>query len=159
RSQDGVLGGMPFLCKVGVRGCQTVRFVHPLIRAEWTAALLASPAVTRSLPLVTLRTKPPNFLSVPESHIAGIEYAVFGVVPLPGEIWMSRGEAVGGNHLDITATGTAIPRGSTCDRRYPLVVSCLRAFPPDLFVAPRFDILRSAQSVFNGMPLKSQIGM
>ena len=86
---------MPLARYVGIEGGEVVEaWEHFFICAIWTTAVALGTAGNDGLILMAFVADPPDFLVAGRGDVVWGECAVFGWVPLAGDVWILAGEVV-----------------------------------------------------------------
>ena len=152
-----VEGWVPLARYVGVEGGEVVEaWEHFFICAIWTTAVALGTAGNDSLILVAFVADPPDFLVAGGSDVVWGEGAVFGWVPLAGDVWILAGEIVfAGDDLFACAdwaTAAAAAAGDGC-----LIGVAFGTDPPDFAPTAGDNVGWSEGAVFGWMPLSGEI--
>lgn len=90
-----VEGWVPLGCNFGIEGGEIVEaWEHFFICAIWTTAVALGTAGNDGLILVAFIADPPDFLVAGGGDVVWSEGAVFGRVPLAGNVWILAGKIV-----------------------------------------------------------------
>lgn len=127
-----VEGWVPLGCNFRIEGGEIVEaWEHFFICAIWTTAVALGTAGNDGLILMAFVADPPDFLVAGRGDVVWGEGAVFGWVPLAGDVWILAGEVVfAGDDLFACAdwaTAAAAAAGDGC-----LIGVAFGTDPPDL---------------------------
>ena len=144
---------------MGVEGGEVVEaWEHFFICAIWTTAVALGTAGNDGLILMAFVADPPDFLVAGGSDVVWGEGAVFGRVPLTGDVWILAGEVVfAGDDLFACAdwaTAAAAAAGDGC-----LIGVAFGTDPPDFAPTAGDNVGWGEGAVFGWMPLGGELGI
>ena len=151
-----VEGWVPLGCNFGIKSGEIVEaWEHFFICAIWTTTVALGTTGNDGLILMAFVADPPDFLVAGGGDVVWGERAVFGWVPLAGDVWILAGEVVfAGDDLFACAdwaTAAAAAAGDGC-----LIGVAFETDPPDFAPTAGNNIRRSKGTVFGGMPFFCQ---
>lgn len=159
RSKSTVLGWVPLFGDGGITRRQIVEAgEHFFIGAVGTAAVALGTAGNDGLILMAFVADPPDFLVAGGGDVVWGEGAVFGWVPLAGDVWILAGEVVfAGDDLFACAdwaTAAAAAAGDGC-----LIGVAFGTDPPDFAPTTGDNVGWGEGAVFGWMPLSGELGI
>ena len=108
----------------------------------------------------TFRTLPPTFLMGSGNNPVRGNRAVFGGVPLGGNVWMEGSKGVGNRELSpATTRASRSLAGAAFDPGFPLMVPTPGALPPIFLIRSGNNLVRGNSAVFGGVPLGGNVRM
>ena len=158
-SKSAVLGWVPLGCNFGIKSGEIVEaWEHFFICAIWTTAVALGTAGNDSLILMAFVADPPDFLVAGGGDVVWGEGAVFGRVPMTGDVWILAGEVVfAGDDLFAGAdwaTAAAAAAGDGC-----LIGVAVGTDPPDFAPTAGDNVGWGEGAVFGWMPLSGELGI
>ena len=152
-----VEGWVPLGCNFRIKGGEIVEaWEHFFICAIWTTAVALGTAGNDGLILMAFVADPPDFLVAGGSDVVWGEGAVFGWVPLAGDVWILAGEVVfAGDDLFACAdwaTAAAAAAGDGC-----LIGVAFGTDPPDFAPTAGDNVGWGEGAVFGWMPLGGEL--
>ena len=154
-----VEGWVPLGCNFRIEGGEIVEaWEHFFICAIWTTAVALGTAGNDGLILVAFVADPPDFFVAGGGDMVWGEGAVFGRVPLAGDVWILAGEIVfAGDDLFACAdwaTAAAAAAGDGC-----LIGVAFGTDPPDFAPTAGDNVGWGEGAVFGWMPLGGELGI
>lgn len=154
-----VEGWVPLGCNFGIEGGEVVEaWEHFFICAIWTTAVALGTAGNDGLILMAFVADPPDFLVAGGGDVVWGESAVFGWVPLAGDVWILAGEVVfAGDDLFTCAdwaTAAAAAAGDGC-----LIGVAFGTDPPDFAPTTGDNVGWGEGAIFGWMPLGGELGI
>ena len=157
--KGAVQGGVPLARYVGIEGGEVViPGEHFGVGAVWAAAVPLGTAGNDGLILVAFVADPPDFLVAGGSDVVWGEGAVFGRVPLTGDVWILAGEVVfAGDDLFACADWATAAAAAAGDGR--LISVAFGTDPPDFAPTAGDNVGWGEGAVFGWMPLGGELGI
>ena len=157
--EGAVFGWVPFGCDLWIFCGEIVEaWEHFFICAIWATAVVLGTAGNDSLILVAFVADPPDFLVAGGGDVVWNEGAVFGRVPLAGDVWILAGKIVfAGDDLFACAdwaTAAAAAAGDGC-----LIGVAFGTDPPDFAPTAGDNVGWGEGAVFGWMPLSGELGI
>ena len=154
--EGAILGWMPLGCNGWILTGEVVLAGDDhFAGADWATAAVDT-GRNNCAPFMAFITNPPDFAPGAGDDVARREVAIFGWVPLAGELGIVGGEVVFSAQECAVAANWAAGAGNTAFDLGAPHVSML-TLPPDETVAAGEHVGRSEVAVFCGMPLAGDI--
>ena len=157
RGEAAILCWVPLAGEIGVMGGEVVIAGEDVAVGADGTACTADTGFDLSAPFVAVGAKPPHELVAAGKDVGRGECAVFGWVPLAGELGVSGGEVCfAGDGAAACAIGTACAAAATgVDGGLPVVA--VNAGPPYAVLATAGDGLWGEREIFLGVPLDEEL--
>ena len=150
---------VPLGCNFRIEGGEIVEaWEHFFICAIWTSAVALGTAGNDGLILMAFVADPPDFFVAGGGDVVWGEGAVFGRVPLTGDVWILAGEVVfAGDDLFACADWATAAAAAAGDGR--LIGVAFGTDPPDFAPTAGDNVGWGEGAVFGWMPLGGELGI
>ena len=156
RREVAIFGRVPLASELGIIGSEVVFAAQECaIAANWAAGAGHS-AFDLGAPLVAMLTLPPDETVAAGEHVGRSEVAVFGWVPLAGDVWIAGGEiGLAGNGPPAVAIRAA--SATAASRIYSSLPNVsIRTAPPNVPFAAIAHAFWGERQVALAVPLVKQ---